>query len=128
MKKKLLLVLMSAVLIIAGAFGVWANEQAAVQPGCSKCAKAETAPVQAQPGCPNCAKQQPADGNAAAPCPNCVKAGVDCPNTPNCPNCPKAGAEVKAVPGCANCAKLKQPAEQPAQKPCCNKGNNYQPL
>ncbi|GAW68735.1 hypothetical protein GPEL0_01r5208 [Geoanaerobacter pelophilus] len=38
--------------------------------------------------------------------------------------------DAAAVPpaGCDKCAKLKQPAEQPAQKPCCNKGNKYQPL
>lgn len=93
MKKRLLIVLLPVVLMIAGALGVWANEQAAVNPGCNNCVKAEeAAPAKVEPGCANCAK---------------MKAAV----------APEAGAA-----GCDKCAKV-QPAQQPVKKGCCDKGN-----
>jgi hypothetical protein len=78
MKKKLLIVISLLVLSTAGSLAVWANEQAAAQPGCDKCPKmqAEAKPcdekvcdkhaqLQAEgkkgtdKGCEKCAKLQP---------------------------------------------------------------------
>lgn len=118
MKKTLILVLFPVVLLVAGALAVWGDEQAAVQPGCNKCAK--MAQPQQTP-CANCPKAAAEQG--AAPCANCPNAANMEKGMP-CPNCPKQGADAKPA-GCSKCAKLQQPdpqpAAQPVQKGCCNK-------
>ena len=108
MKKKLLMVLLPVLLMMAGAFGAWGNERNAVQPGCNNCAKLE--------------KMAPSVNCCNAATPNAAKTG------PGCGNCAKANgaaaAPSAATAGCDKCAKL-QPVEQPASKGCCNK---FQPM
>ena len=133
MKKKLLIVLLPVVLMVAGAFGVWANEQNALRPGCNNCVKME----QAAPcgNCPNAANME----KGTAPCPKAANMGngtpcANCPNAANmeqgtapCGNCAKMKGAAAAPPagnaGCNKCAKL-QPV-QPTPKGCCNK---FQPM
>ncbi|QWV92877.1 hypothetical protein KP004_17125 [Geomonas oryzisoli] len=129
MKKTLLLMLVPVVLLVAGAFAVWGDEQTPVQPKCGNCAKMQQAQQQApcdncpkkdaaaQPNCDKCAK------GAAVPCDNCPK--KDAATQPACDKCQKLkGAQAAPVAGCAKCAKLQQdqaPADQPVQKECCKK-------
>lgn len=107
MKKKLLMVLLPVLLMVAGAIAVWADGQAAPQPGCAKCAQTvKPAPCPNTPDCPDC--------------PKAAQTG----NVVPCDNCPNAA---KMQPGCAKCAKM-QPAGQPKPtgEPCCNKGQVQQ--
>lgn len=101
MKKKLLIVFLPVVLMVAGAFGVWANEQNAVRPGCNNCVMMEK----------------------AAPCANCPNAANMEQGTAPCGNCAKMKGAAAAPPagnaGCNKCAKM-QPV-QPMPKGCCNK-------
>lgn len=137
MKKKLLIVLLPVVLMMAGAFGVWANEQNTVQPGCNKCVKAEKAAPCAN--CPNAAAME-----KGAPCANCPNAaamekGTPCPNCkgagtmkPGCGNCAKMNGAAATPPagaaGCDKCVKAQPAPEQPARKGCCDKSQPYQQL
>ncbi|TSK04356.1 MAG: hypothetical protein FPO08_18695 [Geobacter sp.] len=117
MKKRILLVLLPVVLLMAGAFAVWGEQQGTMQPGCNKCAKMAQAQ---QPPCPNC----PLKGADAKPaCDKCPKGAAA---MPACDKCPKMkGAEVApTAAGCAKCAKMQQPdqpAGQPVPKECCKK-------
>jgi hypothetical protein len=147
MKKKLLMMLVPVVLLMAGALAVWGDEQKAVQPGCGNCAKIQQvqadAPKAAAPApCANCPNAAKVDG---APCPNCAKLAADakpaagcdkCAKAaaapagcdkcakgaamqPGCGNCAKLNAAEVAPPaaGCSKCAKLQQPDQQPAVQP-----------
>ena len=134
MKKKLLIVLLPVVLMVAGAFGVWANEQNALRPGCNNCVKME----QAAPcgNCPNAANME----KGTAPCPKAANMGngtpcANCPNAANmekgmpCPNCPNAANMEKGTAPCGNCAKMKgAAAAPPAGNAGCNKCAKMQPV
>lgn len=149
MKKTLLIVLLPVVLMVAGAFGVWANEQSAVKPGCGKCVTMEKAAPCGN--CPKAANQE----KGSAPCANCPQAmnleqgAAPCGNCPNaaqmekckpCGNCPNAANMEKGKPcgncpnaarmeqGCGNCAKMKGAAAAPASGTAdCDKCAKLQP-
>ncbi|HBG05350.1 MAG: hypothetical protein A2075_25155 [Geobacteraceae bacterium GWC2_58_44] len=101
MKKKLLAILFPVMLTLVCVFGVWANEQSAVQPCCDKSVK-----VSQPGGCDNCAK----GGKAGAGCENCAKKQA-------------AAATPCGSMGCDNCAKAQQTEkkQQAVTQPCCDK-------